>query len=70
MKRFNIEYKEGDLVVLFNKPGILPKLALPRAKSYLIEKVHDNETTTMAKSMTITDRVNIKRLQPYYEEPE
>ena len=37
-KRLNIEYKAGDLVLL-NKPGILPKLALPRAPDpFLIER--------------------------------
>ena len=45
----------GDLALL-NKSGILPKLALPRPGSYLIEKVHNDETGAIAKSMTVTDR--------------
>ena len=58
-------------MILFNKSGILPKLALPRADPYLIEKVcADNGTVAIAKNMTVPDRVNIKRLQPYHEEPE
>ena len=64
--------KEGDLVFL-NKSGILPKLALvpTRAGPHLIVKVHDNGTVTIAKSMTITDKASIRRLQPYYhKEPE
>ena len=68
-KRISIQYKEGDLVLL-NKPEILPKLALPRAGPYLIEEVHDNGTVTIAKSMAVTDRVNIRRLQPYHKVPE
>ena len=63
-KWLNIEYKEGDLVLL-NKPGILPnkKLGLPRARPYLIGKVHDHGTvSTIAISMAVTDRVKIRRL--------
>ena len=45
-------------------------MALPRAGPYLIEKVHDNETVPIAKSMAVTNIVNIRRLQIYHEEPE
>ena len=53
--------------VLLNKPGILPKLALPQAGTYLIEKVYDNATITITKRMAVTNKVNIWQLQSYYE---
>ena len=68
-KLLSIKYKEGNLILL-NKPGILLKLAMQRAGSYLIEKVHANGTVAIAMSMAVTDRVNTRQLQPYHEEPE
>ena len=39
-----------------------------RVRSYLI-KTH-NGIVTIANSVAVTDRVNIRRLQTYYEQPE
>ena len=55
----DIKYRVGKLGLL-KKPGILPKLVLPRVGAYLIEKVHGNNIVTIAKSITVTNRVNIK----------
>jgi hypothetical protein len=58
------EYHEGDRVLL-TTPGILPKLSSPRTGPYRVERVHSNGTVTIQKSH-IQQRVNIRRLLPYY----
>ena len=42
-KWIDIEYSKGDNVLL-NRPGILPKLAIPCKTPYRIKTVHDNGT--------------------------
>ena len=55
-------------MVLLSKIRILPKLTVPREGPYLVTQVHDNGTVTIAKSIVVTDRDNIRRLAPYYED--
>ena len=64
-KRVRHEYKPGDKVLL-EKPGIIPKMSRPRTGPYTVLKIHTNGTLTI-KSGAVTDRVNIRRLTPYFE---
>ena len=49
-KRIAHDYEVGDKVLL-NKPGILPKLAVPRTGPYDIIKVHTNGTVLIHKGV-------------------
>jgi len=64
-QQLEIKYKAGDSVLL-NKPGILPKV---RKIPYLVEKVHDDGTVTVATSMVVTSLVNIHQLEFYADSP-
>ena len=66
-KRIDIQYTQGDKVLL-TRPGILPKLSRPRKGPYTITEVHTNGTVTIQKGPAVTDRVNIRRLVPYFED--
>ena len=63
--RINWDYKVGDEVLLA-KPGIIPKLDTPRTGPYVIKRVHTNGTITIQKGV-VTERVNIRRCQPYFK---
>jgi len=58
------DYHVGDLV-LIQKPGILPKMEAPREGPYVIAVVHSNGTLTIQKG-PVTERINIRRVQPYF----
>jgi hypothetical protein len=58
------EYQRGDCVLL-STPGILPKLNSPRTGPYDIVEVHNNGTVTIKKGH-VQQRVNIRRILPYY----
>jgi len=58
------QYKVGDQVVLTN-PGIIPKMSLPRKGPYEIIRIHTNGTVHIKRG-PIEQRVNIRRLTPYY----
>ena len=60
-------YRVGDLVTL-RKEGIIPKLSRPRLGPYSVVQVHDNGTVTIQKAPTVTDRVNIRRVDPFYSQ--
>ena len=60
-------YKVGDKVLL-EKPGIIPKMSAPRAGPYIIQRVSTNGTARI-KDGIVTQRVNIRRLTPYFERP-
>ena len=64
-KRLQHEYKVGDKVLL-EKGGIQPKMAAPREGPYEITKVSANGTVRIQKGV-VTQRVNIRRLTPYFE---
>lgn len=64
-KRLEHEYKVGDKVLL-EKGGIQPKMAAPREGPYRITKVSTNGTVRIQKGV-VTQRVNIRRLTPYFE---
>ena len=59
----------GDMITL-NRPGIIRKLSIPRRGAYSIEEVHNNGTVTIKLRPYVTDRVNIRRVQPYFVKDE
>ena len=65
-KRVPFEYEVGTKVLL-ERPGIIRKLSIPRQGPYEIVTVHENGTVTIQLRPNITDRVNIRRLTPYFE---
>ena len=65
-KRLHHEYKVGDKVLL-EKGGIQQKMAAPREGPYEITKVSTNGTICIKKG-AITQRVNIRRITPYFEQ--
>jgi len=58
------QYQVGDKVVL-TLPGILPKMSLPRKGPHEITRIHANGTVHIKRGL-IEQRVNIRRLTPYY----
>ena len=65
-KRITHTYAAGDLVTV-KRPGIIPKLALPRMGPYKVIQHHEeNGTFTIQTQPFVTDRVNQRRVQPFY----
>ena len=64
-KRIQHEYKVGDKVLL-ERPGIQPKMGAPRDGPYEVVHVSTNGTVRIQKG-AVTQRVNIRRLTPYFE---
>ena len=64
-KRIEHKYKRGDLITL-EKTGIIRTLTLPRQGPYKVIKHHNNGSVTIEKEPFVTDRVNIRRVRPYY----
>ena len=51
---------------LLEKLGIIPKMSAPRTGPCVIQDVYTNGTVTIRKGV-INQRVNIRRLTPYFE---
>lgn len=66
-KRIPHEYTPGDKVML-TKPGIIPKMEAPRTGPHIVKKVYSNGTVTIERG-AITERVNIRRLTPFFDDP-
>lgn len=66
MKRIDHKYQTGDLVTV-ERLGVIPKLSLPRKGPYTVVKPHDNGTVTIQLEPFVTDRMNIRRVRPYYD---
>ena len=64
-KQINHTFQKGDWI-LIKKPGIIHKLAVPGLGPYKVIKHHNNGTITYEKEPFITDRINIRRVDPYY----
>jgi hypothetical protein len=64
-RRLLHDYNVGDKVLL-TKPGIIPKMELPRTGPHIIEKVSTNGTVVI-RDGAVSQRVNIRRLTPYHE---
>jgi cleavage and polyadenylation specificity factor subunit 1 len=61
------QYTVGQKVLL-TKPGIIPKMSLPRKGPYTIVRIHSNGTVRIQRG-PVESRVNIRRLTPYYDRP-
>jgi len=64
-KREDHKYAPGGLTTL-EGPGGDPKLSLPRLGPYGVIKHHGNGTATTQLSPYVTNRVDTRRLKPYY----
>ena len=64
-KRITHAYALHDQVLL-NKPGILRKMSSPRTGPHEVRQVYDNGTIKIRRGV-ITERVNIRRVSPYFE---
>ena len=60
-------YVPGDAVVLSTPGKLLRKLEAPRKGPYEVVGEHDDGSVTIQKSPYVTDRVNKRRLSPFYE---
>ena len=63
--RIAYEYQKGDKV-LIHTPGKLPKLRVPRKGPFEVVNVHNNGTVTI-KDGPVLQRINIRRIQPYWQ---
>jgi hypothetical protein len=64
--RISHDYKVGDKVIL-KKPGKhLVKLEAPRTEPHTVTAIYTNGTLRIQKGK-VNERVNIKRLFPYFE---
>ena len=59
------EYKKGDKV-LYTTPGIIQKMQQPRTGPHKVMDVHTNGTVTIQRG-SITERVNIRNISPFFE---
>ncbi len=64
--RINHEYKKGDKVLL-STPGIVPKLSAPRTRPHEVLGVYPNGTVLLRRGV-VRERVNIRRLTPFFED--
>ena len=64
-KRQSHMYEKGDKVLL-TTPGINPKMEDPRTGPYEVIEVYNNGTVTI-KDGPVRQRVNIRRIMPYFE---
>ena len=46
---------------------ILRKLEKPRRGPFTVIEHHDNGTVTIQKSPCVTDNINVRRLDPFFE---
>ena len=64
-KRTPHDYAQGDLITI-KRPGIIPKLSIPRMGPYKVTQAHNNGTVTIQKQPFVTERVNQRRIRPFY----
>jgi hypothetical protein len=64
------EYKVGDQV-LFETSGILRKLSIPHTGPYPVTNVYKNGTIRIQKGKNgiVSERVNIRRITPFNQNP-
>ena len=60
------QYEKGDWITI-QKPRILRKLSVPRLGPYKVLKHHTNVDITYGKEPFVDDKVNIRRIHPYYK---
>jgi hypothetical protein len=62
------DYKVGDKLLL-KKPGKhLRKLEAPRTGPHTVTAIYTNGTVRIQKGKKLNERVNIRRLFPYFED--
>ena len=59
------DYKVGDKV-LYEKPGIVPKMNQPRTGPHEVKQVFTNGTILIQRGV-VTERVNIRNVSPFFE---
>ena len=64
--RVKHHYKVGDKILL-RKPGHQPKLSAPREGPFDIIEVNETNGTVRIQKGPVSDRVNIRRIDPYFE---
>jgi len=52
--------------VLYNEPGVTPKMDQPRTGPWVIKQVYTNGTVSIQRG-AISDRVNIRLISPSFE---
>ena len=63
-KRTIHHYNPGDWIAI-RKPGIIPKLSVPKEGPYKVIKHHDNGMITYEKQPFKNDKVNQRLADPY-----
>jgi hypothetical protein len=66
LKRVDHDYNVGDRVMVKRK-GMFRKLSRKKSGPYVIERVHSNGTVTIRRG-TSSERINIRRIEPIFEE--
>ena len=64
-RRINFDYAVGQKVLL-KEDGILRKAQDKKTGPYVITQVHTNGTVRIQRG-TVSERLNIRRLTPYFE---
>ena len=64
-KRTPHDYKPDDLITI-TRPGIIPKLSIPRLGPFKVIQTHTNGTVTIQKQPFVTQRVNNRRIRPFF----
>ena len=63
-RRIDYDYAIGDLVLL-TSTNIQRKLDSHKKGPFMIEKIHTNGTVSIRRG-AVTQRVNIRRIEPYF----
>ena len=67
-RRINHTYQRGDKVLLKAPKQMFRKLEVTRRGTHTVVKHHRNGSVTIRKGPCVTDTVNVRRLNPFYEE--
>ena len=63
-RRRNFDYQAGEYVLELKRDPT--KLGIRTTGPYRIEQVHTNGTLTIRRGPGLIDRINIRRLRPYF----
>ena len=66
-RRIGHTYQKGGKVLAKVPKKILRKLEKPRRGPFTVIEHHDNGTVTIQKSPCVTDNINVRRLDPFFE---
>jgi hypothetical protein len=65
--RISHDYREGDKILLKNPGKHLRKLEAPRTGPHTVTEIYTNRTVHIKKGK-VNERINIRRLFPYFED--